>query len=317
MSELRTFRWEDLEAVVELLQACEVEDRNGSVPTIDYMRHQLSFPGFDATRIVHVLPNATDGLDACCIGVPLPGPAGVSYLMDLNIRPERRQAALEDELLHFMEAQAADWCRREGTTATLQAGVPSHQAHRLEFYARHGYQPQRWFLELERDLTQPIPDLPDPDNLVIRSLQPATDAVAVYTAFWEAFQDHWNPPNLTLEQFTHMTQGPHFRPELNLLALTTNGEPAGLCLCSIRDDYNQQNNTTEGSVDILGVRRPFRRAGLGRALVARGLHALHAAGMTATIIGVDADNPTGATRLYASIGFTERKRSVALRKPIA
>jgi mycothiol synthase len=315
MAELRAFCWEDLEATVDLLQACEAEDQEGSVPTVESLRHQMSFPGYDATKLVYVLPEERGGLSAFCVGLPLPGPAGMTYMVNMSIHPDRRPE-LEDELLLFMEGRAVAWCRKEGATATLQSGYISHQTHRRNLLERHGYEAQRWFLELERDLTLPIPEMPDPAIVHIRPVRPETDAAALHTAMTESFLDHWNPMTLTAEQLMHFMQRPAFRPKLNLLAVGADGEPAGLCLCTVREDYNRQHNALEGLVDILGVRRPFRREGVGRTLLLRGLEALRAAGMTMTTIVVDADSPTGANRLYASVGFTERKRSAAMRKPV-
>jgi ribosomal protein S18 acetylase RimI-like enzyme len=38
--------------------------------------------------------------------------------------------------------------------------------------------------------------------------------------------------------------------------------------------------------------------------------------MTTAILGVDADNPTGALGLYEAAGFAVHDRFVALRKPL-
>jgi ribosomal protein S18 acetylase RimI-like enzyme len=59
----------------------------------------------------------------------------------------------------------------------------------------------------------------------------------------------------------------------------------------------------EGWIGILGTRRGFRRIGLARAMLLRGLQQLKAAGMDTAKIGVDAENPLGARQLYESVGF--------------
>ena len=57
----------------------------------------------------------------------------------------------------------------------------------------------------------------------------------------------------------------------------------------------------------MSVRRPWRRRGLARALVAESLRALRDAGMTSAVLGVDADNPTGALGVYEDNGFVHRR----------
>jgi len=53
----------------------------------------------------------------------------------------------------------------------------------------------------------------------------------------------------------------------------------------------------------LGVRRPWRRLGLGFALLKHAFRQLHDRGKVGACLGVDAENPTGATRLYESAGM--------------
>ena len=51
-------------------------------------------------------------------------------------------------------------------------------------------------------------------------------------------------------------------------------------------------------------------------MVARSLGVLRERGMTSAGLGVDADNPTGALRLYEQVGFEPEYRSTAFRKPM-
>ena len=66
----------------------------------------------------------------------------------------------------------------------------------------------------------------------------------------------------------------------------------------------------------VSVRRPWRRRGLARALLAGSLVAARDAGFTSAALGVDTDSPTGATALYESLGFTPERTSTAYRKPM-
>lgn len=120
----------------------------------------------------------------------------------------------------------------------------------------------------------------------------------------------------TSEQAAHETSGPKFRPELALLALGADGEPGGICINNVRDNYNAQNGTHEGMIGVVGVRRPFRRRGLAHALLAQSMALLKVQGMDTAVLDVDAATPSGATRLYESVGFTERKRITVYEKSL-
>ena len=66
----------------------------------------------------------------------------------------------------------------------------------------------------------------------------------------------------------------------------------------------------------MGVRRRYRKQGLGRALLSTGMQALQDQGMHWAMLGVDTENLTGALRLYEGAGFSPAKRSAAFRKTI-
>ena len=64
------------------------------------------------------------------------------------------------------------------------------------------------------------------------------------------------------------------------------------------------------------ARRPWRRRGLARALIARSLRLLQELGMEEAALGVDAENPNSALRLYESMGFRTVKQHGTYRKAL-
>ena len=64
------------------------------------------------------------------------------------------------------------------------------------------------------------------------------------------------------------------------------------------------------------TRRPWRRRGLARALIARGLVRLRDRGMTSAYLGVDGLNPNQAMTLYSSLGFEIASTSIDWTKPL-
>ncbi|HVM70013.1 MAG TPA: GNAT family N-acetyltransferase, partial [Gaiellaceae bacterium] len=71
-----------------------------------------------------------------------------------------------------------------------------------------------------------------------------------------------------------------------------------------------------GHVSLLGVRRPWRRRGLGEALLLHSFAAFRAAGYRRGTLGVDASSPTGATRLYERVGMRVYRDTVFLERPV-
>ena len=60
---------------------------------------------------------------------------------------------------------------------------------------------------------------------------------------------------------------------------------------------------------VLGVRRPWRRRGLGRALLLEAFARFRERGCHAAALGVDGENTTGAVRLYESVGMRVAHRA--------
>ena len=118
---------------------------------------------------------------------------------------------------------------------------------------------------------------------------------AVFEADDEAFQDHWGHVSNNFElwqMFTVKRDG--FDPSLWFLAYEGD-EIAGFALCS----YEQG----EAWVGELGVRRPWRRIGLGLAFLHHAFGEFYRRGERRVVLNVDSQNLTGATRLYTRAGM--------------
>src|SRR5205807_1650633 len=71
---------------------------------------------------------------------------------------------------------------------------------------------------------------------------------------------------------------------------------------------------TAGYVGIMGVRRPWRGRGLGKALLYRTFHEFVRRGLTRVTLHVDAESPTGATKLYESVGMHVESETVTFER---
>jgi ribosomal protein S18 acetylase RimI-like enzyme len=81
-------------------------------------------------------------------------------------------------------------------------------------------------------------------------------------------------------------------------------------------EENERLGVARGWLQHVSVRRPWRRRGLAAALIAESLRALRDRGLAEAALGVDAENTTGALRLYESLGFRRHRTGVSFRKLI-
>jgi mycothiol synthase len=182
---------------------------------------------------------------------------------------------------------------------------------------KNGYRPERYGLDMVRPDLENIPDYPLPDGLEVRPVLPEHYR-AIWEADTEAFRDHWGFVEPSEEDYqAWLVDTTVFQPDLWQIAWdTATDQIAGQVRTYIDREQNKLYHRLRGWTEFISVRRPFRRRGLARALIARSLQAQKQAGMTESALGVDADNLSGATRVYEDCGFRVVKRTTIYRKPL-
>jgi ribosomal protein S18 acetylase RimI-like enzyme len=179
---------------------------------------------------------------------------------------------------------------------------------------REGYAAVRYGFEMARSLDEPVPDLPLPADVTVRHVAPE-QYCQVYAAMNEAFRDHWGHSEATEQDYQRWINSPHFQPHLWQVGWAGD-EVVGMVLNFIDREYNEKLKHLRGWTDPICVRRPWRKQGLAKALIARSLRLLKDHGMIEAGLGVDADNPNGALRLYQSMGFHQTMRFLTYEKPM-
>src|SRR6188472_356772 len=79
------------------------------------------------------------------------------------------------------------------------------------------FEQTRWFFEMTRDLSQPIPELPVPEGLEVRPV--TNDTIRqIWDADVEAFADHWGGFDASEENFRRFISKPAHDPTLWIIA---------------------------------------------------------------------------------------------------
>jgi ribosomal protein S18 acetylase RimI-like enzyme len=194
-------------------------------------------------------------------------------------------------------SEAEDLARERGGR-TVRAYLPDgHVGERL--LEARGYRRIRssWTMEIELGVEAPPESALD--GVEIRPYRHPEDEVRTFEAHEEAFADHWGHHPQTIEEWRPFASGSRqFDPTLWFLAWDGD-DVAGYSL----NAFERPGDRGYGWVGTLGVRRPWRRRGIGEALLRRSFAALHARGQRRIRLSVDAQNQTGATRLYERVGM--------------
>lgn len=196
----------------------------------------------------------------------------------------------------------------------FEAWAADTESHWESLLLSEGYEAVRHGFEMVRPHLDNIPDLPLPDGLEVRPVQPE-HYWTIWRAAEEAFRDHWGETEWQDEWFEEWQESPTFQPQLWQVAWDGD-QVAGMVQNFINHEENTEYNRKRGYTEGICVRRPWRRRGLARALIARSFSVLKDLGMTEAALGVDTENPSGALQLYESLGFHPVKRHTTYRKAL-
>ena len=283
------------------------------VPVIDadWLRGRWTAPGVDRDRDFAVVESPAGELcgflsveaeppfaEVFALGIVAPAFHGLGLgaaIVSENERRARRFAAL------------ADPNRR----VFIHAGALADEPRVSALLSSRGYREVRRF-ELRRVDFAGEPALPrDVEGISVRGFRPE-DARRLYEAHVEAFADHWGEGEETYEDFRHRhLDAPEYDPALWFVAWDGD-ELAGYLGAHERS----REDASRGYIALLGVRRPYRRRGLGEALLLHAFGALHARGRRGADLHVDTNSLTGATRLYARVGMVAHPRFSAWEKEL-
>jgi mycothiol synthase len=290
---------DDLDAVVELGNAFE--------------RVFLGAESFTAGEVADEWRRLDLEQDAWLVVIPGGRIAGYATLehraerrfqSDGYVHPELRGLGVGGKLVDLAEDRA-----RARRGAVVQTAVVAHDEAAIKLLVGRGYEPVRHFYRMAIELGDD-PTEPDwPDGVQVKPYQEG-DALAFHEAIEDAWQDHWDHSPRSFELFRErIIEGSQYEPSL-WTVVRAGDEIAGGTICEA-EYYGM------GWIRSLFVRRPWRRQGLGMALLLNAFRQFHERGERRVGLGVDAESQTGATRLYERAGMQVAEATAIYRKEIA
>jgi mycothiol synthase len=306
---LRAPRAEDIPAILTLLRECdEAEFGQHDDWTAEDIRK-------DWTTIDPVL-------DAWCILTPEGTLAGYATVFnqghgkifgDGYVHPTQHERGIGTTIIRLCEARAREMVSTapEGARVSVGFGINGLNEQARELFANEGYAPIRNFYRMRINITEP-PEAPIwPEGVTVRTLatgdERLADQRAVFDAVEEAFADHWGHVPRAFESWIERTHREDFDPSLWYIA-EEDGQIAGVSLCLLTSEA--------GRLNTLGVRRPWRKRGLGMALLLHTFGEFYRRGQPTVVLGVDAQNLTGALRLYERAGMHVAMRFATYEKEL-
>ncbi len=275
----------DIEAVTELVAACERNDLGEAEVVPEDVAAEWRRPGFDL---------AADSL-AVLDGERIVAGAEVwRREVHAYVHPDHRGRGVGSALLGWTETRAR--AAEPGAEIRIGQTVPDVEPTAPALLTAHGYTPRHtaWLLRLPEEaaiLQQPLPP-----GIDVRPFDPATEEQAVYRVIEDAFSE-WPDRERQTPGFwpTQMLERSDYDPGLLFVAVDGT-QVVGAAFCTLYPD--------EGWVHFLGVARNHRGRGLGTALLQASFETFRRLG--SPLIGLGTDSRAGALDLYLHVGMTVR-----------
>src|SRR5919201_2310666 len=189
----------------------------------------------------------------------------------------------------------------------LGNGVFATDAAARALLESRGYGDVKHFFRMRIEMDVPPPAPSWPEGLEPRPFE-REHARAFHAADDEAFEDDRGHTTEPFDEFVRRRlDSPRFDPAL--WTAVWDGDEIAATLIAER-------LAGGGWIGGLGVRRPWRRRGLGLALLLRAFGQLYERGERRVSLNVDTENPTGATRLYERAGMRVAHEEVLYEKEL-
>ena len=176
--------------------------------------------------------------------------------------------------------------------ARMHTWVPPEDVAAISLFRQRGYDEVRRFYEMAIELAAAPPEPVVPEGFVL-DLFREEDARAFHDTLEDAFRDHWEWHGTPFDEWWELRR----ENDRSLWFVIRAGTEIA---AAVRNDAERNGG---GYVGIIGVRRGRRGRGLAKALLLRTFGEFWRRGITRVSLDVDADSPTGATRLYETVGM--------------
>jgi mycothiol synthase len=285
----------DAPEVVDLLNACDVAEVGEPDSSLEDLETDWTAEGFDLASDAWVA-EGPHGL----VGYAYAGDQFRTGELeaDLWVHPQHHEPELAGRLLGLAERRAAAIAVERGyEDPKLDFYCVAANRAKRDLLRNHGYELARTVYRMTVDLGGDLAEAPVPAGLEIRTFRQETDERTMFATMHDAFADHFRRSDEPFEAWKSRLLGhPNFVPELWWLAWDdAAGEAVGAVIAYDHGDL--------GWIQGLGVRRAWRRRGLGAALLAHALAAFAARGQLRVDLGVDAEGATRPLHLYERAGM--------------
>lgn len=295
---------DDVEAIVGMFNLVSKEIIGYEDYTVDEWITFFSTPNFDLKKDTCVVVNP-GGQIIAYQDVNATAPIPITPIVWGRVHPDYMNLGLGTYLFRWGIQRAHHVLEKvpPEVRVAVHSFTESHWAPSTELFSSHNYNPIRHFLRMKIDMEAAPPRPQWPEGISVETCPIPEGLEAFYRAADESFKDHFGHVEQPFDQAFEQWKDRHLNDEgydPSLWFQAKDGDQiAGICLGR---KWNWASKA-QGHVRTLGVRRPWRKRGIGMALLQHIFGEYWKRGQKTVTLGVDADSLTGAVRLYEKAGM--------------
>lgn len=293
---------EDAQAITDLVALCDIESIGEPDITLSDVIDILNSIKIDADAWIalagdneligygFVEVTGADRMDTC-----------------IFVHPQHKNRGVGSLLLQKVEERAQALARGMEGTKKLMNQVPFTNTAAKNLVESNGYQFSRLFERMKIELEGQTASSVVPDGISLRTFEPDRDEEALFSLYDETFRDTWGYTAKDYSKWIAQKKGVDYDPSLWLM-VWKDDLPIGFLMSRMQDDGLV--------IDLLGVKREYRKQGIGKALLLHAFGLAYQRNQKTIILYVDTDSLSNANRLYQQAGMRPHSQTAVYKKEL-
>lgn len=223
------------------------------------------------------------------------------------VHPEYKNQGLGTKLLAKVEERATYLAEVSEVNQQLMNHIPLTNQAARNLVESKGFTFSRLYKRMQIQLAEEPKLSVLPEGMTIRTFTPDQDEETLYNLYNETFRDTWGYSHKNMEEWIQQQKGEQYDPALWYI-VSDNEQPAAFLMGRMQEDGL--------FVDWLGVKRPWRKQGIGYALLQYAFHTAYQRGQHTILLNVDSNSLTNAHYLYERAGMKPTFQTALYRKEL-
>jgi mycothiol synthase len=293
---------EDAQAITDLVSLCDIEDIGEPDITLSDVLDMWSSIPIDTDAWIAISPTNE------IIGYGFVEVTGANRMDTcVFVHPQFKNQGIGSLLLKKVEERANVLAKGKDGEQRLMNQISFTNTAARKLVEARGYQFSRLYERMKIELEGQPNQYQLLEGMKLQPFQPDHDEETLFSIYDETFQDSWGYTKKDFSTWISQKKGDGYDPSLWFL-VWKDTKPVGFLMSRMQEDGL--------FIDLLGVKREFRKHGIGKALLLHTFGIAYQRNQKTILLYVDSDSLTNANRLYQQVGMRPHSQTSVYMKEI-